>query len=289
GIVERILVRAREWQRVFNFGAEIRARFCRDRFKIAVAALCERQITNGFATVRDRRYRNAEDAHIRRLYIRAQIFLRRNSWRRSSRPKESLLERHRAYRRDCPPNERGCRCSGRAVQVDCSRPQLLRPYRGDEADTAGYAVNLVQISKLAFAARRHNRNCVSRTSNRFRSGVGNRHWQVREKFASRASAGFCFRVHNWSRYQRSRSAKDREAIWPLQVIRHLYTDRAVCSYQCRCERCFARVTAKRGGAPKHAHEPDDLLHCANCFLCEPITHTLTGRRNFNWNACWCWS
>src|SRR5439155_19583056 len=214
-----------------------------------------------------------------------QIFLRRNSWRRSSRPKESLLDRHRADRRDCPPNERSCRSSGRTVQVDCSRPQLLRPHRGDEADTAGHAVDLVQISRLAFASRRHNRNCVSRTSNRFRGGIGGGDWQVREKCPPRASAGFCFRLHNWSRYQRSRSTKDREAIWSLQIIRHLYTDRAVCNYQRRCERCFARVTAKRGVAPEHPHESDDILGGANYFLCESIAHTLTGRCSFNWNAC----
>jgi len=56
---------------------------------------------------------------------------------RSSRPKESLLDRHRTDSRDCPPNECGRRSSGRRVQLICSRPQLLRPHRGDEADTAG--------------------------------------------------------------------------------------------------------------------------------------------------------
>jgi hypothetical protein len=37
-------------------------------------------------------------------------------------------------------------------------------------------------------------------------------------------------------------------------------------------------------APKHAHEPDDLLDWANCFLHESIAHTFARRCDFNWNT-----
>ena len=36
-------------------------------------------------------------------------------------------------------------------------------------------------------------------------------------------------------YQRSRPAKKRKAIWPLQIIRHLHADWSVCLFRCRCQ------------------------------------------------------
>ena len=49
-----------------------------------------------------------------------------------------------------------------------------------------------------------------------------------EKCQRRRCARSRFRLHHRSRYYRSRFAKTGEAIWSLQIIRLLYTDRTLC-------------------------------------------------------------
>ena len=61
------------------------------------------------------------------------------------------MGRHRADRRDCPPNKCRCRSSRGAVEVDRGWFELCRPHCGNEADHFGYALDLVQITGLIVA------------------------------------------------------------------------------------------------------------------------------------------
>ena len=95
-----------------------------------------------------------------------------------------------------------------------------------------------------------------------------------------------FRLHDRPRHHRSRSAKTREAIWPLQIIRHLHADWTIRVRECGCSGCSGKVVAERRAAPEHAHESNDPSGCTNYFVCESVAHTSAGRRDFNGDARW---
>ena len=112
--------------------------------------------------------------------------------------------------------------------------------------------------------------------------IGARHEKCQRRRFTRSR----FRLHHRSRYHRSRFAKTGEAIWSLQIVRLLYTDRTLRICRCRCARRFDKVVAERRAAPERAHEPNDPSSCADYFIRQSIAHTFAGRCDSNGNTRW---